>query len=337
MQNENTNNNTLLLCPKVFGYEHVIKSSLLKLGHEVIYFNERPNNSFVVKALLRLNITFALSFFIKRYFNHILKTAIEKNVSTLLIVNAEATPEWFLVAIKKHLPKIEIVLYMWDSFSNKPKAKNLIRLCDKVWTFDPKDAELNDDVFHKALFYSKKATTFEKRRFDYDISFIGTLHSQRYSEICGLRSIAQNAGLKFYTYFYCPSKLLFYVKKYITREFRYIPRKEVNFDSLSLDDVHNIISSSKAVVDIQHSRQSGLTMRTIEVLGNQTKLITTNQSISKYAFYNDVNILVLDLNSRYDNQLIIDFIDANANEINKEIEPYYIDNWLESLVGKCEK
>ena len=57
------------------------------------------------------------------------------------------------------------------------------------------------------------------------------------------------------------------------------------------------LKQSKTVVDIQHPKQSGLTMRTIEMLGANKKMITTNADIQNYDFYHPNNICIVDRNN----------------------------------------
>ena len=45
-----------------------------------------------------------------------------------------------------------------------------------------------------------------------------------------------------------------------------------------------------AVLDIEHPKQVGLTMRTFEVLASGRKLITTNRSIINHEFYDPLRM-----------------------------------------------
>lgn len=58
--------------------------------------------------------------------------------------------------------------------------------------------------------------------------------------------------------------------------------------------LYRIYAASRCVVDIEHASQHGLTMRSIEILGLRRKLITTNQDIVNYDFYNENNICIID-------------------------------------------
>ena len=58
--------------------------------------------------------------------------------------------------------------------------------------------------------------------------------------------------------------------------------------------IKEIYRNSNCILDVEHQRQRGLTMRTIELVGMQKKIITTNASVTEYDFYNPSNICVID-------------------------------------------
>jgi len=45
----------LFISPAFFGYEKEIRTELLKRGDEVDFFDERPKNTTITKALIRVN------------------------------------------------------------------------------------------------------------------------------------------------------------------------------------------------------------------------------------------------------------------------------------------
>ena len=55
-----------------------------------------------------------------------------------------------------------------------------------------------------------------------------------------------------------------------------------------------IYSNSRCVLDSAQEGQMGLTIRVLEALGAKKKLITTNEDIVNYDFYNEENIYVYD-------------------------------------------
>ena len=101
---------------------------------------------------------------------------------------------------------------------------------------------------------------------------------------------------------------------------KHIDKNDFSYISKKSSEIRDILLSSNVVVDIQHPRQTGLTMRTIEMLGLGKKLITTNADIRNYDFYNPRNILVIDR----DNPVIDeDFIRTPYEEIDEDIRKRY--------------
>ena len=101
-------------------------------------------------------------------------------------------------------------------------------------------------------------------------------------------------GIRLFTFYFSPSKILFKFKKITTKEFKLFDENKIAYNCLGHQEIINIYAKAKVVLDINHPGQKGLTMRTFESLGAGRKLITTNPEIRKYPFYNQDNICVID-------------------------------------------
>ena len=66
--------------------------------------------------------------------------------------------------------------------------------------------------------------------------------------------------------------------------------EEISFTKRSAAEIVDVVRSSRAVLDIQHFKQTGLTMRTLETFGAGKKLITTNHEVKKYDFYDESRV-----------------------------------------------
>ncbi|WCT08032.1 hypothetical protein PRR80_00285 [Proteus mirabilis] len=99
--NKKIENKVLMLVPSVFNYSNNLEKSLSKFCDDYICLNERPSNSFFIKAGLRINfspLSFILTF---SYYNYILKRITDSFIDTVLIINPEATPVWFVKKLRK--------------------------------------------------------------------------------------------------------------------------------------------------------------------------------------------------------------------------------------------
>jgi hypothetical protein len=129
--------------------------------------------------------------------------------------------------------------------------------------------------------------------------------------------------------------LQFIYNKLFVDEFKSARFKEFKFRPLSQQEVLDIFRKSSTVFDMQHNMQNGLTMRTIETLGAKRKLITTNGNITKYDFYNENNILVLNEHSISE---IDKFIRRDYEPINDRIyEKYSLNRWIEVITSEKQQ
>lgn len=325
------NKKILFLAPKFFGYEIEIEKELTALGAEVLYFDERPKNDFITKACIRLNLKIIIYKRIELYFKSIIKSISNKEIDYLFLISPEAISVSDINLIKRNNPNIKVLIYFWDSIRNRKNSLEYLDLADKYYTFDSKDKQLSNKIEFLPLFYIQDYTYIGSKKDDfiYDACFIGTAHSDRYLAVRKIEKQLSDKNYKFYYYLYSPSKILFLFKKIFDKRMRTLPWKDISFKSLGKDDLIDIISKSKSIVDIHHPKQSGLTMRTIEMLGAKRKLFTTNNLVKGYDFYNSNNISVFDRDSSV---LDLTILNSCYSEVSIDIyERYSLNKWLNEI------
>lgn len=325
----------LFICPRFFGYEQEIERELVKLGAAVDFYDERPFSASIYKIFNRINFKFFIRKKICKYYDSILAKADVEKYDVLFVINPETIPLNFIQRIKSSCPNIRTVLYMWDSIENKKNAVSLINEFDKVATFDKADSINNINIEFLPLFFTRNydVTNYSTRKSNmarYNAVFIGTAHSDRYTFVNKIITQFSSASLGNFLFFYCPSKLLFFIKKCLSREMAGLSLNQISFESMSSEQIAEVLMHTTFVIDIEHPKQNGLTMRTIEMMGLQKKLITTNKNVIDYDFYNPKNICVVDRqNPKIDDQFLLsEFEPIEPRVMNK----YSIDNWLKSLI-----
>ena len=222
---------------------------------------------------------------------------------------------------------------MWDAIKNKPSALKLCNIADKVFSFDYNDCKKYNFSF-LPLFYLSKYSMTSNWNDDtkYDISFIGTVHSDRYDFVQKIIGQVESKILNFFIFFYSPSKILYKIQKYFYKHFRNIKDEDISFTSLSSDNIIDIIKKSKIIIDIERPGQNGLTMRTIEILGANRKLITSNDNIKFYDIYHPNNVLIV---NRKNPLVDLKFINSKYQTLNNDtILKYELKNWLLSIFGE---
>jgi len=70
-----------------------------------------------------------------------------------------------------------------------------------------------------------------------------------------------------------------------------IPRKKKDY--IKYEDYLELITKSRVLIDITQKGQYGLSLRPLEALYAQTKLLTNNCAIQQMDYYNDANVFVL--------------------------------------------
>lgn len=288
----------LFISPTFFGYEIDIIKKMMVLGNDVTFFDERVSSRKFLKFLVKINPLLIYPLALVRY-RRILNSIKNDNFDNIIVIKAQSTPSYFLRKIyKKYNNSSLIVLYLWDSIKNIKGIKKKFKYFHRIYTFDRNDAAKNIRMKFLPLFYSDtfKNNDVNNQNYNYDLMFVGTVHSDRFKLLEKIKFAALENGLKVKFVYYFPSKIIFYLLKITKLKFANADQNNFIFSSIDKTEIRQLIHMSKGIVDINHHKQFGLTMRTIESIGMNKKLFTTNFDIVNYDFYNDENIYLLNRN-----------------------------------------
>ena len=320
-------NSALLIMPKYFGYQEEIKKELRLLGisSETIYENVDEINLIYRFAYVYLK-TFKKSI-MERYYSNKLKN-IKQAPDIIFVIRGQSLTKKVMGQLKKLYPDAKYIMYQWDSVENNKEIRDISGYFDRILTFDMKDADRYGWEY-RPLFYCSGTERNGSRK--YDLTFIGSLHSQRIAIVNKLHDIASRKGLNTFTYLF--TKRTHYIKqKYILHntDFANGKNEDIKYKSLSLSETNNIFANSNIVVDYTHPQQNGFTMRTIESIGNRCKLVTNNYNVLKADFYNESNVYVYDPEN-FD--IPGEFLSAPFTELPNEIyQRYSLKNWLKDIL-----
>jgi hypothetical protein len=282
----------LLVAPHYFNYDLIIKEHLEKKGFLVDLINDRPYDSNIFKAIVRINRSIISSFLFLYYQNKILKTRTHV-YHVIFIIQGEGLVPAFLKWLRHKYKGTPMVCYLWDSVMNKPMIKENFPYFDRVITFDSDDAKRFRLDFVPLFFSPEFDIASTKTKINkFDLCFIGSLHTDRAQLIQNLKN--NIPLLNFFIYLYAPSRIIFYLRSFFLKEFFFKKLSDLHFNKLSHSQIMAVLKKSTAILDIHSANQSGLTMRTIEALALQKKIVTTNTNIKNYDFYLPENICVLD-------------------------------------------
>ena len=316
----------LLIAPHYFNYDNIIKAYLEKKGFEVDLINDRPFDSNILKAIVRLERSLIYFFLYFYYKAEILKKR-NRSYQLILVIQGEGLVPMLLKWLRKEYQATPIINYLWDSVANKPKLRDNFPYYDRVITFDLMDAKTLGLVF-SPLFFSPVFNSLKKTKKIYDLTFIGSLHGDRAVLISSL--IKSMPHLNFFIYLYTPSRWIFYLRRIFNKNFFNVNLGYLHFEKLSLEHVKNILLQSKIVLDFHDKNQSGLTIRTIEALALNKKIVTTNKNIKEYDFYESKNILIIKRNC---STISSDFITSPYKPLNKKvIHRYSLESFYRNVI-----
>jgi len=314
----------LIISPKFFGYENRIIERLEQFTSKVVWLDDRPSNSILTKLIMRY-FPFLYTKYISRYY----KKNINDVFTQILVISAESLSYKNICYLKEKTKANKIILYMYDSLKNKKRLLPIFKYFDKCLTFDPDDAIKYNFIF-RPLFFTTGFNNKNNISSKYDVSFIGTGHSDRVMIIEKIKLQCEKLGLLYFFYLFLQSPFIYIFYKIFKRKvFKGVRMQDFHYKPLEYNDYMYISEFSKVIIDIEHPNQRGLTMRTIEMLGKEKKLVTTNNNIKKYDFYNDTNIYIIDRNNP-----IIDekFFENKYKRLPEQIYyKYSINGWLEDI------
>lgn len=319
----------LIIAPKFFGYENEIAAEMTRSGHQVDLLPDRPFNNSFMKAILRFRPELGGHRACERFFAQRLEELGGNDYSVILVIQGEGITKNTLASLRKAYPCARLVFYTWDSLENKPFSKRNLSFYDSCFTFDPVDAKKFGMGF-RPLFYTDGFDRAVQSDCTYDLSFIGTVHSDRHRiALALLKQLPPDTRTFMYLYLQAP--WVYYFRRIFTNTINGAKRDDFRFDPLSKDVVQATFFASRAVVDIEHIQQRGATMRTMETLGSKRKLITTNASLRNYDFYNPQNIQIIDRNTpRLDQEFLRTPYEAVPEDIRQK---YSLRQWVRDVCG----
>lgn len=318
----------LMFCPRFFGYDQKIAEALRQQGHLVDLYDERVSNGVLAKTCIRYDVSLFHPV-MERYIARIMAENADKQYDYIFVIKGEGLTRRSLKALRQAYPKAKLILYLWDSLDNIADGVGKLKLYDRALTFDPQDAKNYPMVFRPLFYHAGFAGAGNCKDFAYDIAFIGTAHSSRPRIVKELTRQCAAQGRKVYSYLFTPHYFVYLYNKLLNKEYRSVSWAELETKPLPSQTVRQVYDTSRCVLDVEHGRQRGLTIRTIEMLGMEKKVITTNRLIADYDFYHPNNFLIID---RDRPSLDMAFLDTDYTPLPKAIqEKYSLNSFLEEI------
>jgi len=299
------------------------------MGYEVIWWDTRASNASWYKLALRLfpmmTVHWSERSFIKR-----LHQLDPSSVSHVLVIKGEGLSRGVVVRMRETLALASIGLYLWDSVENVIGVSKMLTAFDSVATFDPVDAKTFGWTYRPLFGHNISSKKVIAAPIEFDWSFIGTIHSDRHHVIHRLRQ-RYGEQLKSFVLGYFQSPFLLFIRLLLDWTLWFARKGTLSTKPMSAADVAKVIECSKAVLDVEHPSQRGLTIRTIETLLSGKKLVTTNNHIFDSDLFDPSRVCVID---RTNPEIPVDFLSQPFLQIPESLKSYYsCERWLADLLS----
>lgn len=231
----------------------------------------------------------------------------------IVIIHANYLTPAVVKYIRSRCPEIRIIVWYWNPVDKCVPIQQFDKKSE-IWSFDEVDCKkyhlkYNTQYYYKDIGLPK---TQEKNR----ALFVGR-DKGRLAQLIELKELL--AANQVDSYFHITS----------TRAARVGENNGNNQlykEFLSYEEILHMIAESKAIIDYVSENQSGLTMRPLEAIFFEKKLITNDQSIVKRDFYTKNNIFVI---GKDDPAELKQFMDSAYQKIDEKIvEQYDFEQWL---------
>lgn len=305
----------LVIGVKFYYYNEEILKKFRAAGARVTFFYER-DISFVF-GLVKYFRPGSVDEMQHRHYEGITQKIEGETFDYLLVIRGYKMQGEFVTRVKQLNPGIRTLLYQWDSYRLWDcDYRHLMPFFDGVATFDFQDAE-ELSIPYIPTFSLDVFRDISVSKTDYDLFYSGNYTYPRYLFLIQLVQLAKQQGYRLNT------RLVMSRKTYLQERWRGVKLDPalLSFRKLSKGEYEDLFARSLVIVDFTDEKQTGLTMRTLDVLCAGKKLLTNNKNVFKEPGLNPDQIRVY--NPR---ELRID--PEFVGEADFERKNYSIERWL---------
>lgn len=248
--------------------------------------------------------------------------AIDGQADYALLIRPDIYPAKFLSEISK---KVKLMVgYHWDGMANYPLVRTVVPYFDRFYVFNPAD-------YPQREFPNLKPTTnfYLDNHFSpsaaapSEVYYIGFMMKKRLPAIRIFTEWAQDRGL---------NVSINLLTKGTVPPAEKLPGVNYCSQCISYADNLEMMKNTKVMIDILDDSHQGLSLRTFEAVGFGKKLITTNQSIRYYDFYDENNILIWD---GHTTDGLEAFIKTPYRPLEESLRlKYSFTNWIRNVLGE---
>lgn len=209
--------------------------------------------------------------------------------------------------IKNKKPETRTILFFMNTILEEYqrqwlKDKNI----DEFWSYDKKDVDTYKMKYNSTFYYINEVPS---SYINWDVVYIGR-EKNRDTALNAAENILSTLNVRSWIHV-------------VHSEEEFIPYR----------DYIKKVRESRCILDITQQGQAGLSLRFMESLFLEKKLITNNKAIAGYDFYNKNNIFILNVD---DSSKLEKFINSPYDtSVNHYKEFYKFDAWLRRFDREC--
>ena len=238
----------------------------------------------------------------------------------ILVLNPDAFEHSTLEHMKKCTNRL--VTFLYDNLDRHP-AQDKLHFFDKIFSFD--DQDIQNYGFEKLTNYNYLPfLPKEQQNSHVDALYITSYDKKRIEQLKVLSQKFQRLNLSFNLYVIGKKSWKHQIIKPFTENKIIFSKKKICHKNLP-----QYYKNTKVILDLMRKNQYGLSFRIFEAMALEKKIITDNEKIKNYDFYNSNNILVL--NKDFSN-ITKDFFETPYQPLPEEIyEKYTLEKWVEQV------
>lgn len=238
----------------------------------------------------------------------------------ILVLNADTFDHSTLEYMKKSTNRF--ITFLYDNLDRFP-VQDKLHFFDKIYSFDDKDIEKHG--FERLTNYNYLPfLSQEKQNPSEDALYITSYDKKRIKQLDILSQKFEELRLKFDLYVIGKKSWKNQLMKPFSKNKIVFTRKRINHENLP-----EFYKRTKVILDLMRENQYGLSFRVFEAMALEKKIITDNEKIKNYDFYNPNNILVL--NKDFSN-ITKEFFETLYQSLPEEIyKKYTLEKWVERV------
>jgi len=287
----------------IWGFNKQIVDYLKLQGIEVTFYDSNGIRYIYKNKLERVKNFFSKTFLNQNIKKDYLNKTLTDGISNLdmqdyiLIVNPGQFKQEIIGLLKSKAS--QFIAFNYDSLARIPLPDNHEQLFDKIFSFDLNDVKENNylTLLTNFIYVDHEVNPAPKNK----AFMILSKSIERELLLSRIADIFDAKSIKNYEFIVVnPSTQK--VNKHIKLTKKHVP----------LQSVIAKMKEAEILIDLIRPNQSGLSFRVFEAMAFHKKLITNNETIKEYDFYNPDNILIL-------NKEFNDIPDSFLNQSYKEI------------------